>query len=247
MPENDITSTNQAEATEPAQEITEVGGGEGQAITETEGVQSEQADNTQQEANVLPPELQEKQKELMRDYHAKTQALARERETLQVELQNGKWAVETINKLMAEPWFKTAHANAKKGVVSPEPELSDEQFEQVTQNKQAFMDFVNKVADAKVTNKVSGKFTEHERQIQDMKHEKEFNAAVDKFGDSFKELNDSGSLDKWLKLGHTYKSAYANEMLERGDMNNSKKVQAEAAKMIAAKKAGATHKGGLNH
>src|SRR3990167_835923 len=111
------------------------------------------------DASNLPPELEETRKQLLRDYHAKTQKLSEENKKVsddrlrfERDLETFKTDSETLKRLLAQDWFNKAAEDerAKRSGKVDDMQLTDEQFEIVRNDKEAFRRFVTSIAERMV-------------------------------------------------------------------------------------------------
>src|SRR3990167_8797235 len=84
------------------------GGDDAQNIGNAAGGSTQEAEGSDLGVKDVPPELVEKQKELMRAFHSKTQALAEKERALQSETAQYKQDAQALYELSKQDWFKKA-------------------------------------------------------------------------------------------------------------------------------------------
>lgn len=216
------------------------GGGEGAGI-EPEAQPEGQAGS--EDTKELPKELEETRKQLLRDYHKKTQALAEERKTLESDSQRYRQDAEALYSLSQQEWFKNAVAAEKNRRNGRSLDISDEDFEAIKIDKRAFQDFLNK-RDKSITEGLESKFkAEFEslsKEQQKFVTEKEFDIVAREYGQAFKDANEAGELEGYLKKDYDYETAFKLLMQDKGQV--AKKA---SAKEPNSSKAGAVEKTGM--
>jgi len=232
-----------------AEQIADAGGqedapreGEQTAIGETQEVQSAGADNLLE--GDVPPELQEKQKELVRAFHDKTQELAKQRKDWETKLAEADNTTATFKRLLEQPWFQKAYSEWKDNRnAESKPVLNEETYQKILADPRAFEEVVRKL----VREESGAKLGQHDEALRKLTHEREFDAAARDLGPEFKKFNDDGLLEPHLRAGYDFKAAYALAKLERGKNGDSERISQEAQRQLAAKKAGAVGKVGLSN
>ncbi len=229
------------------------GGGESGTIEGQDGDQAQgqgAIDDASQDEN-LTPELQAAKKQMAAGFHKKMQALAQEKREMQAKFGQFEQDAKTLYELATKPWFKEALEKSRRSgsAVRHQP-LSDEEFQSITSNKQAFEGFLanreNALLESLRTQQEErfGKFGEKTEEIE---AQLEFNKAASRPGWSdFSELHDSGALESYIEQGLTYEQAYKMYKFDRGETENPKKVSAEAQRMLQAKRNGAVNRDGIS-
>lgn len=240
-----VANQAQAQAESGAQEQT--GGGDStQAIGETTGVQSEQADNAKEEGlgpDNLAPELESQRKELLRDYHAKTQKYAAEKRDLEAKLAQSQKDSEVLQALMQKKWFVDA-ANAEKARRSGfQADLTDEEFESVRSDKRSFQEFLTR-RDKALEAKLAEQIEMLKKDTQSVRIDRELDTLKAKYKD-YGDVQGSGAMDKYLEKGYDREDAYKLAKQDSALKDTTARLQEEAARLLAAKKAGSVDKGGV--
>ena len=146
---------------------------------------------------------------------------------------------------MGTKWFQEAY-NAEKGRRSGAvQELSDETFENIKNDKRAFQEYVQKLAEGMVASKVGESLSKTQKKIKELEEEREVSALQGKHTD-FKAIKESGGLDEFLDKGHDYESAYALYKLRNGSKDLRSDIEKEAEAILARRKAGAVEKSGTS-
>ena len=125
----------------PAVESGNAGGGEGAGT----GHQAPELETEKGLGVEVPPELKEKEKELLRAFHSKTQALAERERTIGAEVEEYKRDAMALYDLAKQDWFKKAVETEKgrrTGKGSQAAEITEETFEALKSDKRAFQDFL---------------------------------------------------------------------------------------------------------
>lgn len=239
MSKGQEAAVDQLEEAEPVS-AEQDGGGATESIEVDAGVQSEGQDNADQEAT-LPPELQEQKKNLMRDYHAKTQALAEKERDMLSRAEEGERVSKTFQKLLNQDWFKKAYADFKSGRTAP-LELTAEQLQNVTQDPRAFQELIDKRVEAIVQARYGEKLSQYEEEIGSLRSSSEVGALASRYPD-FKEYHDNGSLKPYLREGHSMEGAYAMAKLK--DEKPHKQVEKGVQERLQTMKNGAVGKRGV--
>ena len=227
-------------------------GGEGAAASaeaqalQADGQQAKGEGETDGEAS-LSPELEEAKKNLLRDYHEKTQKLAEDRRLIEAQSEAFKRDAEFFQSLAQQDWFKQALKAEKarrSGQSSGPIDISDETFEKVREgDKRAFQEAVISMAKSIVDQRLAGLPSKEE--VDQLKTDREFERlASDKDFTDFREMNDKGLLDPFLQKNLDYESAYARAKLEQSRVSRgseAERVRQEAEKLIQQRKTGAVH------
>jgi len=221
-----------------------VGGGQEQtAIGETGGVQSEQGDNAKLGPDNLAPELEAQKKELLRDYHEKMQSIASEKKQSQGDLEKFKQHSGMLEKLMTQDWFKEAYQlerEKRDGGVTEE--ITPDTLQTITSDPKAFQEYLDK-REKRIERLVSERLGLVQKETANIKSEREFETLATKHSD-LRELNDKGALAKYLDKGYELEDAYRLAKNDVAPKQTAAKLQEEAAKLLAAKRAGAVDKTG---
>ena len=175
------------------------GGDSAEVIAANSG--STQGDEGNQNTQELPPELKEKEKELLRGFHAKTQALAEKERMLQAELNTAKQDASALYDLSKQEWFKNAVESEKARRRGQATEITAEQFESLKSDPRAFSEYLSKRDQAVAASLKSQfqseleKLTRTQSELLGSRAEAE---AVGKFGDEYKQAKESGALAPYL-------------------------------------------------
>lgn len=233
------------ETVEPGS-TTEPRGDQTQAIGETGSVQATQEANAdgKQEGSTLPPELVAKEKELMRGFHEKTQALAKREKELLAEAEKFKSESDTLQQLVQTDWFKKAAQAEKDRRNGASQELTDEDFETIRSDKRAFNDYLKRRDDSLET-KIKSEISRLAKATESLHVDRELESLAKSYGEDFTKLKDEGALDKYLKQGYGYEDAFIKADYERSKSTRSQKLTDEAQRLITAKKAGSVDKPGV--
>ena len=222
------------------------GGGQAEAIGETRSVQATQEANAdgEQEGSTLPPELAAKEKELMRGFHEKTQALAKREKELMAEAESFKSESETLRQLVQTEWFQKASKAEKDRRTGVSQEMTDEDFEAIRSDKRAFNEYLKR-RDESFESKIKSEIARVAKATEALHADKEMESLAKTYGEDFTKLKDEGALDKYLKQGYGYEDAFIKADYERSKSSHSQKLTEEAQRLITAKKAGSVDKPGV--
>ncbi len=176
------------------------GAGDGQAIDANE-------DSTQGQGNDLgvkevPPELKEKEKELVRGFHAKSQAFAEEKRVLNERLAAAERDAAAFNNLIKQDWLKEAAEKEKALRTGRATELSQEAFESIKNDPNAFSKFMNEHDQrllSSIKSQLAPELDKLNKSQGDFAAEKALDAAARQYGKDFVEAKESGALDNYLK------------------------------------------------
>ena len=219
------------------------GGGAPEGIGETDGVQpeGEARGNAEQESigpDNLSPELEEQKKNLLKDYHAKTQALAGKERELSSRAEEGERVSKTFQKLLNQDWFKKAYADFKAGRQAQAFEVTDEQFQAAVQDKRAFQELLDKRVEAIIQAKYGERLAQYDQELGELRG----NSEVKDLKDSYKDFGDyhaDGSLKPYLNKGYDMKAAYALAKLDAGKTGGEQQVQKGVQERLQTMKKGA--------
>lgn len=194
----------------------------------------------------LPEELKETRKQLLRDYHDKTQKVAARGKQLESEWSQYKRDAETLYGIVDQPWFKSAiqEERTKRSGKMPDMELSDEQFSQVISDKGAFTKLVRQVAESIAERKVGEHLSPAQEELAQLKADRELDAITRRYSD-FEKLNEDGVFDEHLKAGFDYETAYKLYKFDQAEADSPAKVEQEAQRLLQAKKDGSVGKAGV--
>ena len=220
------------------------GGGNRGAIGETGRVQSTQDDNAKGDnlgQDNLPPELDEQRKELLRGFHEKTQAFSEEKRTLEGKLLQAQQDSEVLAKLMQQEWFNKAATEEKARRSGVSPKMTDDEFEALRSDKQAFEQHLERREKA-LERAMLEKLELVRRDTDGIRLERQVDFLKSKYSD-FDALMKNGAMKKYLDEGISFENAYR---LAKDDIPKSPaKLQEEAQKLLAAKRAGSVDRGGV--
>lgn len=190
------------------------------------------------------PELEQTRKELLRDYHGKTQKLSTREKQLESEWGSYKKDAETLYGIMEQPWFKKAMADekARRSGNAADLDLSDDQFVAALSDKTAFTKMVRQVAESIAERKVGEKLSPAQEELQALKADREFQAVAAEHPD-LKKLNQDGLLDEYLKQGYSYAVAY--KLYKFDHQESAEQVERKAQELLQTKKAGSVEKTGV--
>jgi len=231
--------------------------GQEEGTVETQDVQSTAEDNAAAnlDSNELPPELEETRKNLKRDYHSKLQALKERELRIERELKEGEEYKRTFGQLSTQEWFKKAYdeERQRRNGQPTQFEMSDEEFQIMRSDdpraKDLFQKAVLRAAETMVNAKVAPHLNSTKQTVEELKTAKEFDtvASNPKYKD-FRELNDKGLLDPYLKKGVSYEQAYKeykyDHEFEKLQSDFEKKAQDKAQELLEASRNGAISRGG---
>ena len=242
MSEENGAVVNQVEAAvESGAQAT--GGDQADAINESPAVQSEgKADNQQGETigpEKIPAELAETRKQLLADYHKKTQELANERKALEPL----KGESETLRKLMEADWFKQAYAAEKEARQGRVSQVPDEALSNVGLSREAF-ELVKSSLAKEFEAKYGRQLSSTAQTVENLAMEKEFMTFAKANPDAV-DLRERGLLDPYLKKGADYELAYKAAKFDLEKIEGPARTQQKAAEILSAKKAGSVDKGGI--
>mgnify|MGYP001601084834 CR=1 FL=1 len=216
---------------------------------ETTSIQSEQqTDNAGGEIGTenLPPELEETRKQLMRDYHEKTQKIASERAQLVRELEGHKNQSGMLQQLMQQEWFKKAMEaeRARREGHVEDVQVTPEQFEIIKNDPNEFKKFVNGLAEKIVQGKVSPELGRTQETLKEFQTEREFDRVAAKHKD-FRDLNEKGLLSEYIKQGMTYETAYKAYKFDTEFQSLDRKAHEKAQEILRETRDGAVSRGGM--
>ena len=193
---------------------TSQGGGESDATELDKTVQSDTENDSggTLESTNIPPELEETKKNLLRDYHKKTQAFSEERGKLNSEIEKFKRDAETLYDLAGRDWFKRALDEEKtRRSGSSVEELSDDEFEAIKNDKRVFREFLTK-RDKSISDGLRDEFKTEFNKLSSSQQailtEKEFDSTANAYGADFLAANKNGELDVYLDKDFDYETAY---------------------------------------
>lgn len=231
--------------TEPGD--TSTGGGVDEVIDESTVDQSTGKDIDKGETDKdLPPELQEKSKNLTRDYHAKTQKLAKKQKLLESENAGFKQDADFFRSLAKQPWFVEAYEAQKSGKTE-EFSLSKEDFEEAQQSPDAMARVMRNAFETMGKSMFGNELGQTKQAMRELQKNQEIDRLSGKYPD-FKSMFDSGELRQHLDNGVSFAAAYALAKLEDGgstSLEDEAKAEEAAQKLLDKKKAAATNKGGV--
>ncbi len=180
-----------------------------------------------------PAELKEKEKELMRAFHAKTQALAEDRKTLVAETEQYKQDALAFYNLSKQEWFKNAVASEKKLRSGQSAEITDEEYDAARNDKGAFSALLSK-RDAALAASLKSQFGEEISKLAgtqtNLLKTQEERAALDKFGDDFSKAKKSGALDDYMREFGNMETAYKLWCQDNGKVAGKKPEPAKPEK-----------------
>lgn len=240
-------------ATDPGSEGAS-GGGETGGSGEGQGAQA-QGDSASAQGQPLlgpkelPPELEEARKNLLKDYHAKTQGLAKQRKDFEGEhsrLKGYEQDARALAELMGQEWFKKAMDTEKKrraGSASVS-NLSDDEFQAIKDDKHAFGNLVDQRVEAILESKLGSSVQDLGKSLKKLQEDREFERVAGKYKD-FDSLHDKGLLGAYFERGYGPEDAYIRYHWDNGRVRpNGESLEQEVEKLLAAKKAGSVEKPG---
>ncbi len=226
------------------------GGGQAEANVGGTDVQPGQAGNAES-AGALSPELEQTKKNLIRDYHEKTQRLAEEKRQLELERAGDREAADSFRGLAQQEWFKRAIQEEKARRSGALEDLTDEDFDALRTDKRAWTDKTRKLVERIVESRlgqVGQEVSNTRMSLEEIQHEREFNSIASKYKD-FEVLNEQGAFDEYLKSDPsiTFKEAYALYKLDHpgNSSNGSADIEKEAVRLLDEKKSGAVERNGV--
>ncbi len=225
---------------------------EGAATADAEGTTDSNATTETTQAGVtasttdklvegLPKELEAKEKELMRAFHTKTQALAEKERTLAGEAEKYKQDATVLYDLTKQEWFKKAVELEKGRRSGAHQEMSDEDFESIRSDKKAFQNFLanrDKSIAESLKSEFKMEFEKLSKSQQELVTNKEFDTVANVYGDEFKQANDSDALDKYLDKGYDYETSFKLYMQDQGKVARKQDALPEKRKSGAVEKSG---------
>lgn len=194
----DITQALDQAATEVESTATAAGGDSGSDIETTKDSTQGGSGSSSLGVDGVPAELADKEKELLRAFHTKTQALAEKERQIREESNQYKQDAQAFYELSKQNWFKQA-VEAEKALRSGAPaEIPDEALT----DKRVLQEFLQK-RDEAMMNRVKAQLAPELQKLgksqADLLAERELSAAVTKYGDDFAKAKDDGSLAPYLK------------------------------------------------
>lgn len=194
----------------------------------------------------LPPELEDTRKQLLRDYHTKTKKLAEDR--LRYEQQTSGWKKEadTLQQLMKQEWFAKALESEKSrrnGAGALDIDITDEEFDAIRSDKNAFKKAVLGLAERLVKGKVEPALGDTKNRIDELQTEREFERVASKYPE-FRELNEKGEFDAFLAKGYDYETAYEKWLVKNRLSDINALAEKKAQELLNKSREGAIAKGG---
>lgn len=246
-----VDQTSEAESTATGVD----GGGQQEVIDETASVQSQQQDNADQEQATdaqadgategeLSPELQAKQKDLLRDYHGKTQKLAEDRRVLEAENGLYKKDAEYFRQLAKQQWFVDAVKRQRENESGKvrEVNITDDEFAAATSDKRAMLTLMQKAFETWSESKFGNELSKLRQTSSELLADRQI-AEIASQHPKFRETLKGGLLNEYLDKGYDYKSAYALYRLEKGQ-STDQEVNRKAQEILERKKLGSVDRGG---
>lgn len=192
----------------------------------------------------VPPELKEKEKELLRAFHEKTQALAEDRRKMEAETTVHKQDAQAFYDLAKQDWFKAAVEAEKSRRQGRAVEITPEAFETIKNDPRAFADYLAK-RDEAVAGSLKSQFKAELEKLgksqQELVTSREKDSAAREFGEDFTVTEKAGELKAYLDEGLSYERAYKLYCQDQGKVAGAKK---EAAP-ITQKKGGIVERSGM--
>ena len=204
----------------------------------TQGQEGNTSEGSLLEDGNLSPELEETRKQLMADYHSKTQKLAEEKRQLESQMSGFQEKAGMLDKLLGQDWFVKALESRRGG--QQEPGLSQEELERAGIGQEQMSAF-EKIIQARMKSelqKLEPTLKAHNAEIREMKLEKE-RGVFRKVYPDFAQVEKSEAYQK-LEAQHGPKTAYALARLEVSPQSSTQ----EAERILAARKAASVAKGG---
>lgn len=217
------------------------GGDVHQDIGDNGTVQSSGQDNGADDVlGDVPPELQEQRTKLLKDYHEKTQKIAAERRQMELRVKDLEYSDGLLKQVMVEPWFKKAYDDEKaRRQGHAVPDLTDESYEQIKSDPRAFREYIHKYAESIVESKMGGKLNNADRELRELKLDREKERLGGKYSD-FKDALEAGHLDRYIKAGKDHETAYALYSLNEGKPRDSQRqIEEKAREVLQQRRAGA--------
>lgn len=219
------------------------GGGEGESNVEgqessTQGQEGNVSEGSLLEAGNLSPELEETRKQLMADYHSKTQKLAEEKRQMEAKMQGFQEKASMLDNLLTQDWFVKVLEGRRNG--QQDPGLSQEELEQAGIGKET-ASALDKIVQARLDaalRKLEPTLKSHNAELRELKLEKE-RAVFRKVYPDFSKVEETEAYKK-LEAQHGPKTAYALARLEVSPQSSTQ----EAERILAARKAASVAKGG---
>lgn len=196
--------------------------------------------------DTLPPELEQTRKQLIRDYHGKTQKLAEDKLRFEQEVERLRSESGSLQKLLGQDWFKKAmeaERGRRSGVVQ-DVDIADEDIAAISAgDKKAFLRAVNSVVERALAAKVSPHLSQTTESIAQLKTERSFERIANKYKD-FGEAHKQGLLKPYLDDGSDYEAAYKQFKFDKEFSDFDSKVEAKANELLQRSKEGSILKGG---
>jgi hypothetical protein len=225
-------------AVESAESGNAGGGADGAAIDTTAGGSTQDGAGNHG-AELTPEQLKEKEKELLRGFHSKTQALAEKERALDQYVKDAR----AFYGLSDQQWFKQAVEAEKARRAGAGPDLSDEAFEALKSDKKAFLEYQSR-RDKALVESVTSQFKPELEKLgksqEELHANREFEGVAAKYGKAFKDANDTGALDSYLQKGLDYDTAFILHEQAHG------RVAGKAPATPADRRGSITDKGGMS-
>ena len=231
-----VEETDQTQQAEPVND----GGGAAEVIDNSESSTQGQ-EGSDLGVKDLPEALQAKEKELMREFHAKTQALSEKEKALTGEAETYKGDAQAFYNLSRQEWFKQAVEAEKARRSGAATEISDEVFEAAKNDKRAFSELLSKrekAIAADIEAKFQEKFDRLGKSQGDILAEREVSSAASKYGDEFTEAKESGALKPYLAKDHDHDTAFILYMQSQGKVAGKPKGDPATVRSGAIEKTG---------
>ncbi len=222
------------------------GGGEGLSNAEgqersTQGQEGNGSEGGLLESEgVLPAEVEETRKQLMKDYHAKTQALAEKTRQMEAQMSGFQEKATMLDNLLKQEWFVETLEARRNGKNGQAQGLSAEELEKVGISPEQAATF-EKIVQAKVDAQVRQLVPElkkHRSELEEIRLEKA-KAEFAKGHPDFDQVTKSEAFKKHSE-NYDFKAAYALARMESGPQSSTQ----EAERILAARKAASVLKGG---
>jgi hypothetical protein len=220
------------------------GSGQEQAIENAQGVQ-DGGDKSNTLGVEVPPELKEKEKELVRGFHKKMQELSAKEKELEQRYGEAEKDAKTLYTIAQQEWFKKAAEEEKARRRGISMDMTAEQFEEIKNDPRRFAEYLSKrdqaVAESLKT-QFKTEFDKLSKSQSELQADREVERLQGKYGDDFVQAKDSGKLDSYLKDGFDRETAYKLLCQDEGRVAGKPK-QKEAAPVNS--KGGTVEKTGI--
>lgn len=213
-------------------------------------VQPQEAGNGDEQLgpSSLPPELEETRKQLLRDYHSKTQKLAEERGRYLTEKESLAQKAGILDQLMQKQWFQKAsqEEQARLQGGGTQFDISDEEYQQAVTNKEAFKALVLKMNQQMLNGQVGPAIGAQNEVLQDLKVNQELDQALNVHPE-IQDLidNDDPEFYQYLDQGFDYATAYEKYAFRNQSRGTPTENEPSQEEVLNQSRAGSIARSGL--